>query len=74
MKPTKANITKSYLFISAVLCVVMVSASCAKIVPPQSNISHDVAIAIAQKWVDGAYGTKSENYPVNATISLFGNV
>ena len=41
---------------------------------PLSHIGQEQAIKIAQTYVDGAYGIKSENAPVNATQALYGNV
>lgn len=39
-----------------------------------SNISREEAISIARYWLEGSYGAKTENSPVNATPSVFGNV
>ena len=44
------------------------------IVPPQTNLTREEAITIAQKYVDGAYGLKTEGSPVNATESVYGGL
>ncbi len=59
------------LFVSISLLAVACSSHSQTQIPSQPQLlSREEAISVAQKYIDGTYGIKSEDSPVNATQSL----